>query len=98
MATATPIEQFEKGYTNTYWVQFADGRRGCMTVDPDEDPVAVAKTLGAPTHIDSLPYPAQPILRQRPNPGKYGHCPDFCYSPEQCKGRTSCPKNYACSE
>lgn len=40
----------------------------------------------------SLPYPASPYA------GNSEGWPAFCYSPETCKGRGSCPKNYACSE
>lgn len=94
---ATPAE-FKKSYTSTYWVQFSNRGAGCITCDPDEDPLAVAGDLGTVTQIDSLPYPALPVLRKRPNPGKYGHCPEFCHSPTRRKGRTACPSNYACSE
>ncbi len=96
-------ETFKKAYTNTYWVQFSDRSAGCITVGADEDPVAVAGAFGQVKEIDSLPYPASPILRQRELTADeqakgWGHCPDFCHSPRQCKGRTSCPQSYACSE
>lgn len=44
-----------------------------------------------PIAIHSLPYGASPALDQQ----QFG---DFCYSPNTCKGRGSCPKNPACSE
>ena len=40
-----------------------------------------------------LPYPAHPFL----NPLEHD-CPEFCRSPMICKGRSSCPQSYACSE
>lgn len=90
---------FKKAYTNTYWVTFADRAGGCITVTKDEDPIAIAGVFGTLKTIDSLPYPANPVLRRRAlRDEKDIHCPEFCYSPSQCKGRTSCPKNYACSE
>jgi hypothetical protein len=94
------VADFKKAYTNTYWVTFLDGLpSGCITVLKDEDPLAVAGAFGTIKTIDSLPYPANPVLRRRAlRDDKDIHCPEFCYSPNQCKGRTSCPKNYACSE
>lgn len=41
----------------------------------------------------SLPYPADPRLRTGED-----KCPSFCFAPQTCQGRTSCPRNYACSE
>lgn len=91
--------EFKKAYTNTYWVRFSDRGAGCITCGPDEDPVAVAGDFGAVAEIDSLPYPANPVIRRRAlRSANDGHCPEFCYSPNTCKGRTACPKNYACSE
>lgn len=46
-----------------------------------------------PTKVSSLPYGSGPALD--PNDDRGGW---FCYSPESCKGRSSCPKSYACSE
>ena len=90
---------FKKAYTNTYWVTFDGAKSGCITCAADEDPLAVAGEFGTIRTIDSLPYPANPVLRRRAlRNEKDVHCPEFCYSPAQCKGRTSCPKNYACSE
>lgn len=94
---------FKKAYTNTYWVQFNGRASGCITVAENEDPIAVARELGDIKEIDALPYPANPVIRRhaltaREEEKGWGHCPEFCYSPSICKGRTSCPKSYACSE
>lgn len=49
----------------------------------------------APLTIDSLPYDAHPIL----NLSDFDSPPwTLCYSPETCKGKSSCPKSRACSE
>jgi hypothetical protein len=90
--------KFKKAYTNTYWVTFEDRKAGCIECDPHEEPLVVASEFGQIRTIDSLPYPASPVLRRQPNPGPYGHCPEFCYAPAQCKGCTACPQDYACSE
>lgn len=89
---------FKKACTNTYWVTFADRAAGCIDCSPDEDPLAIAGGLGQIKAIECLPYPARPVLHRYANPGPHGHCPEFCYAPQQCKGRTACPQSYACSE
>ena len=86
--------EFKKAYTNTYWVTFENGKAGCVTCTEAEDPLAVAGELGTVRTIDSLPYPAQPVLRRAAG----DTCPEFCYKPQQCKGHTACPQRYACSE
>ncbi|HVL65751.1 MAG TPA: hypothetical protein VM364_00685 [Vicinamibacterales bacterium] len=75
-----------------FWITFEDGKRGSIEVRQGEDPRAIAATFGVVKTIDPLPYPATPQLRSVTG------CPPFCYSPQTCKGRTSCPKSYACSE
>lgn len=93
------VAEFKKAYTNTYWLTFNGRSAGCITVAPDEDPIAIAKELGDLKTIDCLPYPASPVLRRRAlRDEKDVHCPDFCYTPQQCKGNTCCRKSYACSE
>lgn len=69
----------------SYWVHFEDRKSGCVEERGD------AAQFGKVKEIFVLPYPADPQLTK-------GDCPPFCFSPEQCKGRTACPKNYACSE
>ncbi len=69
----------------SYWVTFADRSPGCVENDLD------AAQFGKVLSIDSLPYPASPQLTK-------GSCPPFCFQPQRCKGRSSCPRDYACSE
>lgn len=83
------------------WVTFEDGKKGGYVEAASADEamkIAKEKTGRDPKRAEPLPYPATPIIHQGPGDTKYGPCPPFCYTPEQCKGQTSCPKNYACSE
>ena len=43
--------------------------------------------------VQSRPYPGEPRLGY-----KNGDCPSFCLHPAKCAGRSSCPRNIACSE
>lgn len=74
-----------------WWVTFDSGKSACYEGTREEVELRTAQS-GTVKSIDCLPYPAEP----RTDPK--GDCPSFCYTPERCKGRTSCPKNYACSE
>jgi len=75
-----------------YWCQFIDDSKGTINADSIEQLHEVAAKLKKPIkHWWPLPYPASPQL----NPG---NCPPFCFTPERCKGHSSCPRNYACSE
>lgn len=90
----------KKGYTKTWWVTFSGASARCIEGEPD-DVEARAKAIGTVKTIRPLPYPADP--REKPYRtskwnGEDVACPSLCYSPAQCQGRTSCPKNYACSE
>ncbi len=91
----------------SYWITFADGTKGSldrpveMKTMSEEEAVVFASTLTGKVAVkaQSLPYPARPRLNAVDySGGKYGPCPPFCYTPERCAGRGSCPKDYACSE
>lgn len=71
----------------SYWVTFEDRTPACVLDDSS------APKFGKVRSIDPLPYPADPVLDDRP-----GRVPSFCYTPEKCKGHSSCQKNWACSE
>ena len=83
-----------------YWVEFKDGTAGCCEGQSAYDAGIIAAHL-TNKEVDHdpevLPYPASPLIWQFDHP-KHGKCPAFCSSPSQCKGRSSCPKSYACSE
>ena len=53
---------------------------------------ARAEKLGKVKTIETLPYPAVPVLDQRSN------CPAFCWNPNTCQGRTSCPRRRSCDD
>ena len=83
-----------------WWVDFVSGRSGFVEAPNHAAAIAIGfrETGNAARRARPIPYPAQPIIFQEPErPGK-PQCPAFCYSPNMCAGRTSCPKSYACSE
>lgn len=90
-----------------WWVKFADGTKACVERPKDIEPadfqkeqvIAFASVLAAKVAVDAdtIPYPASPRLNEVAY-GDYGPCPPFCYTPDRCVGRGSCPKDYACSE
>lgn len=83
----------------TYWVTFKGFP--AMTVEAEDEAgvkALASNMLGKEvTKIESLPYPALPRLTRHEYP-KHGVCPSFCFKPEQCKGSTSCPQSYSCTE
>ena len=94
-----------------YWVTFEapvvhEGKKVsaiCVDAQKRETAERIAEAMGPTKYIDVLPYPANPRVNG-PNEeaptwkGEISRCPSFCYTPKQCKGRSSCPKDYACSE
>ena len=74
-----------------YWIKFLNRDPVCIEASSAEDARAEAKPLGVVDEIRRLPYPANPNHSKSPTI-------NLCYSPEECKGRSSCPKGYACSE
>jgi hypothetical protein len=91
---------------NPYWLTFTDGSQGCCEGSSAYDAKVIAEKLTGKTvaggtyeNIDAkpLPYPATPLIWQHDHP-VHGKCPPFCWTPNVCKGRGSCPKSRACSE
>ena len=82
------------------WIRFKEGKGGFVEADSHEEALRVAReaTGRDPVSAHELPYPADPIIYQRPGTKERPACPAFCYRPEQCAGRGSCPQSYACSE
>jgi hypothetical protein len=76
-----------------FWMKFRGHTPGSVGAKDEEEAKTIVKeaTGCEVTACDELPYPANPQLN---NTG----WPSFCYDPEHCKGRTSCPKGHACSE
>lgn len=77
-----------------YWIQLHKLHNVCVEAASKIEACQTAEreTGGTAVHCDTLPYPAEPRVGPRTD------CPSFCYSPEQCKGRTACPRNYSCTE
>ena len=89
-----------------YWLTFTDGSHGCCEGQSGYDSKIIAEDITGKTvagkefkdfSAEILPYPAEPIIWQFNHP-IHGSMPTFCISPETCKGHTSCPRSYACSE
>lgn len=81
-----------------FWIKFVDHNSGCVEADTAEEASQLAYEItGAKVKsCDVLPYPAEPRLNKHKY--KSGPIPSLCYDPENCKGRTFCPKPRACSE
>lgn len=85
-----------------YWIKFKNGKNGCVeALDETAAKVSGRMVTGSDVvSIDRLPYPAEPRLikvKHKHNDQEY-HIPSFCYTPEQCKGKSCCPKSYSCTE
>ena len=89
---------------NGYWITFTDGSKGYCEGCSEYDAKIIAEKLTGKTvsgdkwnpKLPTLPYPASPVIWQLDHPVN-GKCPPFCIKPDQCKGRTACPQNYACT-
>lgn len=75
-----------------YWVESHNGEKGTVTADNVADAKRIARTKmdAMLKKVNVLPYPAQPVLNST------GGTPEFCWEPDNCKGRTSCPKHPSC--
>jgi hypothetical protein len=85
----------------SWWITFADGETGCVgygnlgdgPYDDDKAKAFAERSKGKPVAtVQGLPYNARPMIE------RYDGCMPMCSSPETCKGRSSCPHRYACSE
>lgn len=79
-----------------YWLTFTDGTRGSCGGDNYEAAKQKAEEVSG-KEVQSgelLPYFARPVIWQPE--GKHGPMPAFCYQPERCKGRGSCPTRPSC--
>ncbi len=74
-----------------YWVTMSDGRKGTVETKQGEDLGPVLVELGEVSDIRRIPYPARPGLR------RVSDCPEFCYRPSRCMGRSSCPNAPSCT-
>lgn len=77
-----------------FWLEFSNREPACIMAPTEVDAVRDAKEMGL--HVVAsfpLPYPATPRLDSFTS-----HYWSFCYRPERCKGRLSCPNNPCCTE
>lgn len=94
-------ERLTGGIVNPYWAKFRNGTAGTVhAVNVEAARFAIRNDSLTRDlileSVDELPYPADPVLL--PDLVSKYPCPSFCWTPEQCKGRTCCPKRRACSE
>jgi len=77
-----------------YWVEFKNHKPGTVDANDEAEAKEIASAITKDEVISAsiLPYGAHPRLDKANRGG------DFCFDPEQCKGRSSCPRRYACSE
>ena len=91
----------------SYWITFEDGSKACCQGQSAYDAKTIAAHVSGkkvkengdiygPTGAEILPYPASPIIWEFDHPA-HGKTPHFCYKPEQCKGKRSCPHNPCCT-
>lgn len=77
-------------------VTFTDGTYGSVSMSGDDTAVRTIVAQKCPgktiESIKSLPYPCSPMIHD-----EFKSLP-LCFSPKQCAGRSSCPRNYSCSE
>lgn len=76
-----------------FWVEFSDRPAGTIEAREVHEATKIGEGFGKVTVANTLPYPAEPVLFR-----KELTCPPFCYTPNECKRRTSCPHSYSCSE
>lgn len=84
-----------KGYMRPWWVCSKGRGSGCVEAmnETEARAVALEKMGGEILACDQLPYPATPRIHiERPD------FPSFCFEPHKCKGYSSCPQRYSCTE
>lgn len=83
----------------SWWIEFEGGSSGCCSGVSAYDAKMIAEHVSgkiSPNEPLQLPYPARPTIWAYEHPIR-GVTPPFCHSPEQCKGRSSCPNNPSCT-
>jgi hypothetical protein len=81
----------------SWWITFSDRGPACAGFVTKEEAGALADAAGRVVSMEVLPYPASPRLDDNEGWGE-GQCPSFCYTPDKCKGRGSCPNNPCCTD
>lgn len=78
-----------------WWIHFTDGTKACVEAPNTKAATGKAQAAAGKTvaRINSLPYPSPLVIGTRET-----DCPAFCYKPEECVGRSTCPRDYACND
>ena len=95
-----------------YWLKFEDGTESYCEGQSAADAKSIAEKLTGKTvaggddfkyradenpNIQRLPYSrGRDIIWKFEHP-VYGQSPGFCHGGKECRGRSACPQNYACS-
>lgn len=81
-----------------FWVTFKGHKPGCVEAPTLLEAATEAQRITNGSAVETcqrLPYPATPRLNQYVDP-QHGVTPAFCYRPQECQGRTSCPQRRSC--
>lgn len=90
----------------TFWLTFTDGTgKSCQGESEYHAKLIAEKFTGLKVAggdyqgiaAEPLPYPSIGCIWRFDEP-LHGKTPEFCHGGKQCAGRTSCPKNYSCTE
>ncbi len=81
----------------SWWLTFSGHPPGCVEAPTEAEAGAVAApaTGHRPVSVRRLPYPAYPRINMHEDPAT-GVCPSFCRQPEECAGRSACPRRPSC--
>lgn len=83
-----------------YWVTFDSGESLCVEAKTEKEAVSRVSNRSV-KDIKCLPYPAMPRLEPYKSfviNGQEYHIPSFCWKPNECAGKYSCPQRYACND
>lgn len=87
-----------QGRIHSYYFWLDTHQRGTVMAIDTNDALAQVKKLYPHSTVKKyghIPYPSNPYLIDSPS---YIQVPTFCYTPEACLGKHSCPHGPACSE
>lgn len=81
-----------------FWCRFPTHAAGCICTDNETKArlIAKAKTGEEPVSIQTLPYPANPRIFWSDRKGQ--RVPSFCFDPDNCAGKSACPKEFVCDD
>lgn len=93
--TPLPAISPPKDYMRPWWVCSKGHGSGCVEAmnETEARAVALEKMGGEILACDQLPYPASPRVHV-----ERSDFPSFCFDPHRCKGHSSCPQRYSCTE